>query len=129
MAEENWRSPERRHRDALAHALKALRAKAKALKSMAPEIIELSYPLRGGALGQITGEVHTERLLDAVPRTSASGSALLGFEAEEKNNLRFGRGRRATTRATMVPREEFPLSQNRCGRSRTPLPESRERKV
>jgi tRNA modification GTPase len=58
-----------RHRDALAHALVALAAaKDSALRSMPPEIIAVDVTLASDALGQITGEVNTEDVLDAVFR-------------------------------------------------------------
>ena len=58
-----------RHREALARALEALRAaKQSALASMPPEIIAVDVMSATDALGQITGEVHTEDVLDAVFR-------------------------------------------------------------
>jgi tRNA modification GTPase len=63
-----------RHRDALAHALEALAAaKQSALQSMPPEIIAVDVTLAADALGQITGEVHTEDVLDAVFREFCIG--------------------------------------------------------
>jgi len=63
-----------RHRDALAHALEALAAaKRSALQSMPPEIIAVDVTLASDALGQITGEVHTEDVLDAVFREFCIG--------------------------------------------------------
>ena len=63
-----------RHRDALAHALEALAAaKVSALQSMPPEIIAVDVTLAADALGQITGEVHTEDVLDAVFREFCIG--------------------------------------------------------
>ena len=63
-----------RHRDALARALEALvAAKQSALQSMPPEIIALDVTLAADALGQITGEVHTEDVLDAVFREFCIG--------------------------------------------------------
>ena len=50
-----------RHREALARALEALAAaKHSALQSMPPEIIAVDVALASDALGEITGEVHTE---------------------------------------------------------------------
>ncbi len=63
-----------RHRDALAHALEALAAaKQSALQSMPPEIIAVDVTLAADALGQITGEVQTEDVLDAVFREFCIG--------------------------------------------------------
>jgi len=63
-----------RHRDALARALEALSAaKHSALQSMPPEIIAVDVTLAADALGQITGEVHTEDVLDAVFREFCIG--------------------------------------------------------
>ncbi len=63
-----------RHRDALAHALEALSAaKQSAEQSMPPEIIAVDVTLAADALGQITGEVHTEDVLDAVFREFCIG--------------------------------------------------------
>jgi tRNA modification GTPase len=63
-----------RHRDALARALDALAAaKQSALQSMPPEIIAVDVTLAADALGQITGEVHTEDVLDAVFREFCIG--------------------------------------------------------
>ena len=63
-----------RHRDALARALEALAsAKQSALQSMPPEIIAVDVTLAADALGQITGEVHTEDVLDAVFREFCIG--------------------------------------------------------
>jgi tRNA modification GTPase len=63
-----------RHRDALAHVLEALAAaKQSALQAMPPEIIAVDVTLAADALGQITGEVHTEDVLDAVFREFCIG--------------------------------------------------------
>jgi tRNA modification GTPase len=63
-----------RHRGALARALDALAAaKQSALQSMPPEIIAVDVNLAADALGQITGEVHTEDVLDAVFREFCIG--------------------------------------------------------
>jgi len=63
-----------RHREALARALEALAAaKESALKSMPPEIIAVDIVAAADALGQITGEVHTEDVLDAVFREFCIG--------------------------------------------------------
>jgi tRNA modification GTPase len=63
-----------RHRDALARALEALAAaKQSALQSMPPEIIAVDITLAADALGEITGEVHTEDVLDAVFREFCIG--------------------------------------------------------
>jgi len=63
-----------RHRDALARTLEALvAAKQSALQSMPPEIIAVDVTLAADALGQITGEVHTEDVLDAVFREFCIG--------------------------------------------------------
>jgi tRNA modification GTPase len=63
-----------RHRDALARALEALAAaKQSALQSMPPEIIAVDVTLAADALGQITGEVHSEDVLDAVFREFCIG--------------------------------------------------------
>jgi tRNA modification GTPase len=63
-----------RHRDALARALEALAAaKQSALQSMPPEIIAVDVTLASDALGQITGAVHTEDVLDAVFREFCIG--------------------------------------------------------
>jgi tRNA modification GTPase len=63
-----------RHRDALARALEALSsARRSALDSMPPEIIAVDVMLAADALGQITGEVHTEDVLDAVFREFCIG--------------------------------------------------------
>jgi tRNA modification GTPase len=63
-----------RHRDALAHALQALEAaRQSALQSMPPEIIAVDLTLAADALGQITGEIHTEDVLDAVFREFCIG--------------------------------------------------------
>lgn len=63
-----------RHRDALARALEALSAgKKSALQSMPPEIIAVDVTLAADALGQITGEVHTDDVLDAVFREFCIG--------------------------------------------------------
>jgi tRNA modification GTPase len=63
-----------RQRDALGHALEALEAaKHSALQSMPPEIIAVDVALAADALGQITGEVHTDDVLDAVFREFCIG--------------------------------------------------------
>ena len=63
-----------RHREALARALEALAAaKHSALQSMPPEIIAVDVALASDALGEITGEVHTEDVLDAVFREFCIG--------------------------------------------------------
>jgi len=63
-----------RHRDALARALDGLAsAKQSALTSMPPEIIAVDVMSAADALGQITGEVHTEDVLDAVFREFCIG--------------------------------------------------------
>jgi tRNA modification GTPase len=63
-----------RHREALARALEALAAaKADALQSMPPEIIAVDVMSAADGLGQITGEVHTEDVLDAVFREFCIG--------------------------------------------------------
>lgn len=56
-----------RHHAAIARALKALYAARKsALSSMPPEIVAVDVALAAEALGEITGEVGTEDILDAV---------------------------------------------------------------
>jgi tRNA modification GTPase len=63
-----------RHRDALRQALEALAAaRQSALQSMPPEIIAVDITLAADALGQITGEVNTEDILDAVFREFCIG--------------------------------------------------------
>jgi tRNA modification GTPase len=63
-----------RHRDALARALEALEAaKHSTLASMPPEIIAVDVTLAADALGQISGEVNTEDVLDAVFREFCIG--------------------------------------------------------
>jgi len=63
-----------RHREALARALEALAAaRTSALQSMPPEIIAVDVALASDALGEITGEVHTEDVLDAVFREFCIG--------------------------------------------------------
>ncbi|HVN28270.1 MAG TPA: tRNA uridine-5-carboxymethylaminomethyl(34) synthesis GTPase MnmE [Candidatus Binataceae bacterium] len=63
-----------RHRDALERALDALAsAKRSATDSMPPEIIAVDLSLAADALGQITGEIHTEDILDAVFREFCIG--------------------------------------------------------
>ncbi len=63
-----------RHRDALARALEALEAaRHSALQSMPPEMIAVDVTLAADALGQLTGEVHTEDVLDAVFREFCIG--------------------------------------------------------
>ncbi len=56
-----------RHRDALARALAALKAaRASALQMMPPEIVAVDVAGAADALGQITGEVAAEDVLDAI---------------------------------------------------------------
>jgi len=63
-----------RHREALARALDALAAaRQSALQSMPPEIVAIDVTLAADALAQITGEVHTEDVLDAVFREFCIG--------------------------------------------------------
>ena len=63
-----------RHRDALARALDALSAaKKSALSSMPPEIVAVDVSLAADALAEITGEVNTEDVLDAVFREFCIG--------------------------------------------------------
>ncbi len=63
-----------RHRAALAQALGALSAaRASARGSMPPEIIAVDVALAADALGQITGAVHGEEVLDAVFREFCIG--------------------------------------------------------
>ena len=63
-----------RHRDALARALEALAAaRAERVAIDAAEIIAVDVTLAADALGQITGEVHTEDVLDAVFREFCIG--------------------------------------------------------
>lgn len=74
MASEDLVISRERHRDALARALDALTAaKQSALASMPPEIIAVDVMCAADALGQITGEVHTEDVLDAVFREFCIG--------------------------------------------------------
>ncbi len=63
-----------RHRDALARALEALEAaRHSALQSMPPEIIAVDVTIASDALGQMTGEIHSEDILDAVFREFCIG--------------------------------------------------------
>ena len=63
-----------RHREALARALEALAAaKRSAEAAMPPEIIAVDVALAADALGEITGEVHSEDVLDAVFREFCIG--------------------------------------------------------
>lgn len=63
-----------RHRDALAHALDALAAaRGGALSGMPPEIVAIDLARATDALGWITGEIHTEDILDAVFRQFCIG--------------------------------------------------------
>ncbi len=63
-----------RHRAALARARSALAAAHQsALGSMPPEIIAMDVALAAEALGEITGAVHTEDLLDAIFRDFCIG--------------------------------------------------------
>jgi tRNA modification GTPase len=63
-----------RHREALARALESLAAaKHSAMQSMPPEIIAVDVALASDALGEITGDVHTEDVLDAVFREFCIG--------------------------------------------------------
>ena len=63
-----------RHRDALARALEALAAaRQSALQSMPPEIIAVDVTIASDALGQMTGEIHSEDILDAVFREFCIG--------------------------------------------------------
>ncbi len=63
-----------RHRDALARALDALAAaKLSSLQSMPPEVVAVDVTRAAEALGQITGEIHTEDVLDAVFREFCIG--------------------------------------------------------
>jgi tRNA modification GTPase len=63
-----------RHRECLARTLDALAAaKRSATASMPPEIIAVDVTLAADALGEITGEVHSEDVLDAVFREFCIG--------------------------------------------------------
>ncbi len=63
-----------RHRDALAHALDALAAaRDSACSGMPPEIIAVDLVRASDALGRITGEIHSEDVLDAVFRQFCIG--------------------------------------------------------
>jgi tRNA modification GTPase len=63
-----------RHRDALAHALEALRSARSSLMSrMPPEIVAVDVALAAEWLGSITGEVSTEDVLDAIFRQFCIG--------------------------------------------------------
>ncbi len=63
-----------RHREALARAIGALTAaRLAAIRSMPPEIIAVDVTLAADALGQITGEIQTEDILDAVFREFCIG--------------------------------------------------------
>jgi len=63
-----------RHRDALARALEALEAaRRSALASMSPEIIAVDVTMAADALGEITGAVNIEDVLDAVFREFCIG--------------------------------------------------------
>jgi tRNA modification GTPase len=63
-----------RHRDALAHALEALRSARLSLMSrMPPEIVAVDVALAAEWLGSITGEVSTEDVLDAIFREFCIG--------------------------------------------------------
>jgi tRNA modification GTPase len=56
-----------RHRDALARALESLKAaRASTLQMMPPEIVAVDAAAAADALGQITGEVAAEDVLDAI---------------------------------------------------------------
>lgn len=63
-----------RHRNALAHALEALgAARESASSGMPPEIIAVDLSRATDALGQITGEIHSDDILDAVFRQFCIG--------------------------------------------------------
>jgi tRNA modification GTPase len=63
-----------RHREALARALDALAAaRQSADASMPPEIVAVDVSLASDTLGEITGEVHIEDVLDAVFREFCIG--------------------------------------------------------
>ncbi len=63
-----------RHREALGRALEALGAAGRsALAAMPPEIIAVDIALAAEALGEITGEVHNEDVLDAIFREFCVG--------------------------------------------------------
>ena len=63
-----------RHREALARTLEALAAARRSAEAaMPPEIIALDVALAAEALGEITGEVHSEDVLDAVFREFCIG--------------------------------------------------------
>jgi tRNA modification GTPase len=63
-----------RHRDALAHALKALEAALDGLKRrMPPEIVAVDIVFAAESLGLITGEVSTDDILDSIFREFCIG--------------------------------------------------------
>src|SRR5208282_535927 len=63
-----------RHRDALAQALRALKAAREgALKTMPPEIVAVDISAAADALGAITGEVTSEDVLDKIFREFCIG--------------------------------------------------------
>jgi tRNA modification GTPase len=63
-----------RHREALARALQALKvARHAALAMMPPEIVAVDVVAAADALGQITGEVGAEDVLDAIFREFCIG--------------------------------------------------------
>jgi len=63
-----------RHREALSRALEALSAARNSVASaMPPEIIVVDVALAAEALGEITGEVHSEDVLDAIFREFCIG--------------------------------------------------------
>lgn len=63
-----------RHRDAIAHALDSLAAaRAATLASMPPEIIVVDVTAASDALGLITGDIHSEDILDVVFREFCLG--------------------------------------------------------
>jgi tRNA modification GTPase len=63
-----------RHRDALAHAIEALKAARYALTNrMPPEIVAVDVALTAEWLGSITGEVSTEDVLDTIFREFCVG--------------------------------------------------------
>ena len=63
-----------RHRDALAQALRALKAaRESALKTMPPEIVAVDISAAADALGAITGEVTSEDVLDKIFREFCIG--------------------------------------------------------
>jgi tRNA modification GTPase len=64
----------KRHRDALAMALEALKnARGSALSLMPPEIVAVDVMAAAAALGSITGEVSGEDVLDAIFRDFCIG--------------------------------------------------------